>query len=116
MNARTNCLPDYIERDKSDDTFGITNQEKPLPQNSEDRKTCPRGDCLLDLCKSLDFPIVNDRKTCDIFGKFTSFQWNGSSIVDYVITSIASFDIISTMKVDNFYPWLSGDCALKYTL
>ena len=41
MNARTNSLPDYIERDKSDDMFGISNQEKPLPRNSEDRKTCP---------------------------------------------------------------------------
>ena len=116
MNARTNSLPDYIERDKSDDMFGITNQEKPLPRNSEDRKTCPSDDSILDLCKSLYFLIVNGRKSGDIFGKFTSFHWNGSSVVDYVITSMASFDRIRSMEVDNFYPWLSDHCALKYTL
>ena len=65
------------------------------------------------MCKSLDFLIVNGRKSGDIFGKFTSFQWNGSSTVDYVITSMASFDGINSMEVDSFYPW---HCALKYTL
>ena len=96
--------------------FGISNQEKPLPRNSEDRKTFPRGDSLLNLCKSLDFLIVNGRKSGDIFGKFTSSQWNDSSVVDYVITSMASFDRISSMEVNNFYPWLSDHCALKYSL
>ena len=42
MNARTNSLPDYIERDKTDDMFGISNQENPLPRNSEDRKNLPK--------------------------------------------------------------------------
>ena len=29
---------------------------------------------------------------------------------------MASFDRISSMEVDNFYPWLSDHCALKYSL
>lgn len=110
FNARTGTEPDFIEYDKSDDSFYILNLEKPLVRNSEDRKLCERGTKLLDLCKSMDFLIVNGRKTGDIFGKYTSIHWNGSSIVDYVITPALSFDRVMKFQVGKFYPWFSDHC------
>ena len=86
LNARTGTKADYITGDKYDHILGIENTKSNIPRNSEDRHVCERGALLLDLCKSLDFHIVNGRKPGDIFGKFTSHQWNGSSVVDYVIT------------------------------
>ena len=99
LNARTGNLPDYIVSDKSDELFGVLNNEKPSTRNSQDGKTCTRGSRLLDLCQAFDFLILNGRKTGDIFGKCTSFQWNGSSVVDYVISPASSFDIVTTLEV-----------------
>ena len=88
FNARTNVDDDTIAVDKYDDTFMIPTEN--LPQNiqsriSEDRVASDhRGKELLELCKSLGLIILNGRKVGDIFGKYTSFQWNGCSVVDYV--------------------------------
>ena len=116
LNARTSNNSDYIENDKFDEAFGIENNEKLPSRNSEDPQSCPRGSCLLDMCKSMDYLILNGRKTGDIFGKFTSFQWNGNSVVDYVITQASFFDNISTLQVGQFIPWLSDHCNLTYKL
>ena len=116
LNARTGTEPDYIEHDKSDDIFNIQNLEKPLSRNSDDKKLCERGTKLLDLCKYMDFLIVNGRKTEDIFGKYTSIQWNGSSVVDYVITPASSFDRIMKFQVGKYYPWFSDHCPLFYLI
>ena len=117
FNAHTNNLPDYLVTDKTDEIFGIENGEKPLSRNSEDRKpTNERGLCLLELCKAYDFLIVNGRKTGDIFGKYTSFQWNGSRTVDYVISAIEDHDRILDFKVGAFCPWFSDHCPLHYNI
>ena len=39
-----------------------------------------RGRELLDLCKVNDMIISNGRKIGDLFGKYTSHQWNGSAL------------------------------------
>ena len=116
VNARTGCHPDFIASDKFDNVFGIENQDDNPIRNSEDKITCERGAVLLDLCKSLDFRIANGRKAGDIFGKYTSIQWNGSSVVDYVMTSLTSFYKITDFKVGKFYPWFSDHCPLLYTI
>ena len=95
FNARTANIPDFIKKDKMDDIFHIENQEEPLLRNSEDKKTCERGLSMLDLCRSLDYLILNGRNTGDIFGKYTSFQWKGSSVVDYALSSRDLFDKIT---------------------
>ena len=49
-------------------------------------------------------------------GGHTSFQWNGNSVVDYVIASNSIYSSINYFKVGNFIPWLSDHCALRYRL
>ena len=77
------------------------------PRNSEDTKSNSRGDELLDFCKNNEFAIVNGRKVGDLFGKYTSHQYNGSSAVDFVLTPIVEFEKISYLEVGDFTPWLS---------
>ena len=116
FNARTSNGTDIVEPDKFDPIIPTieTNQSYISPRNSKDKKLDGRGKELLDLCKSLDLSIVNGRKTGDIFGDFTSFQWNGNGLVDYVITSKNLFSSVLSLKVGNFMPWISDHCALHY--
>ena len=51
------------------------------------------------MSKSSGLVILNGRKTGDVFGKLTSFQWNGSSVADYVIVSQSIYDNIEYFKV-----------------
>ena len=107
LNARTGNHSATIIPDKSDEDFNIHNNN-PLPKrNSQDKAINERGNELLGICKSLEFSIINGRKTGDPFGNFTCFKWNGNSVVDYVISSDSIFDQISTLKIGNYMPLLS---------
>ena len=99
LNARTKNERDFIKTGnfvKTDqiigplDTFILDsdttdNSYDWETRNSEDKAAVDtRGRILLELCKTLDLIIVNGRKTGDLFGGITSFQWNGNSVIDYV--------------------------------
>ena len=115
FNARTNVDSDTIKPDKFDN-FYIPSNDIPH-RNSEDIiPSDHRGKELLELCKSQGLVILNGRKSGDIFGKYTSFQWNGNSVVDYVIVSQSIYDDIEYFKVGNYIPWLSDHCAVRYKL
>ena len=98
LNARVSNEKDFLEFDKFD-LEGEMDENQMTPRNSEDKVTCGRGNELLELCKSLDLCILNGRKTGDIFGKFTSFQWKGNGVVDYLICSQSLEPDILSMKV-----------------
>ena len=71
-----------------------------------------RGKDLLDFCKANVFLIVNWRKIGDIFGKYTSHQWNGTSVVDYLITPNKNLIKILNFTVVDYLPWLSDHCPI----
>ena len=77
------------------------------PRNSEDKNDNPRDDELLDFCKTNDFAIIDGRKIGDLFGKYTSHQYNGSSVIDLTITSFDYYDNITFFQVGDYVPWLS---------
>ena len=111
FNGRTGLKNDFIQPDAFlDDLFGGSSRELSdflPPRNSEDNHSNARGEELLDFCISNEFAIVNGRKIGDLFGKCTSHQYNGSSVVDCVLAPIAYFEKISHFKVGSFTPWLS---------
>ena len=115
LNAKTGTLDDTIPPDKSDELFDLLLEEPPPKRNSQDGAVNPRGNDLLDMCRSLDLNIVNGRKTGDVFGKYTCFKWNGNSVVDYLITSSSVFQKNSMFEVGEFLPWLSDHCPLYFT-
>ena len=117
FNARTNVINDTIVRDKFDTVF-MRNDSGDIPnRNSEDKVPADhRGKELLELCKSLELVILNGRKIGDLFGKFTSLQWNGNSVVDYVLASQSIYSSITYFKIGDFIPWLSDHCATRFKL
>ena len=117
FNAHTNSVPDYTESDNFVEGSSDTFQHPVSTRNSEDNSQVDmRGEELLELCKSLNLNILNGRKLGDIFGKLTSFQWNGQSVVDYVVTSYELFPFINYFAVGGFSPWISDHCPLHFKL
>ena len=112
MNARTGQNEDFVKHDKFDETFGIENNCSHPTRNSEDLFLNTRGNELLDFCKANDYVIVNGRKVGDIFGKHTSHQWNGSALVDYLITPNQDYDKIDNFSIGEYTPWLSDHCPI----
>ena len=63
-----------------------------------------RGSELLNICMSLNMVILNGRKPGDIFGKYTSFHWNGKEVVvDYGIVPADIFENISFFYVGSYF-------------
>ena len=54
-------------------------------RNSQDKKTNSNRKHLADLCMINNLKILNGRKIGDLTGKYTCHQYNGSSVVDYII-------------------------------
>ena len=112
LNARTGQNEDFLRHDKFDEDFGFENHYNLPTRNSQDFTANTRGNELLDFCKANDYVIVNGRKIGDIFGKYTSHQWNGSSVVDYLITSNTDYNKIHNFTVGEYIPWLSDHCPI----
>ena len=85
-------------------------------RNSEDLKTNPRGNELLDICKLNDIFILNGRTTGDIFGNYTCHNWNGSSVVDYFLTPNYFINRFLEFSIGKYIPWLSDHCIIKTTI
>ena len=118
LNARTSTDPDFVQVGKHPDSYEEEMDEHeidddPNLRNSEDRILNVRGKELLDLCKLNKLIITNGRKSGDPFGKFTCHKWNGSSVVDYLLSPISSFDSVTSFIVGDFIPWLSDHCIIK---
>ena len=65
-------------------------------------KTDDFGRSLLDMCISSQCRILNGRTLGDTEGKPTSYQYNGSAVVDYSIISQSLINHISYFKVEEF--------------
>ena len=115
INARTSNTNDTVEPDKYD--VGNEKEQLKIPlRNSADKIKDGRGRELIELCKSLDLCILNGRKTGDQFGSFKSFQWKGSGVVDYAISSQSLFSKISSFSVGDCKPWISDHCAIHHSI
>ena len=75
-----------------------------------------RGRGLVDICKATGVVILNGRKTGELYGKYTCFQWNGSSTVDYVLVNENLYDNIVLFKVGKFISWISDHCAIHFQI
>ena len=116
INARTGIEQDFIENDKYDQNIGIENVFNQYIRNSEDQEIKTRGKDLLDICKMNDYLIMNGRTIGDLFGKFTSHQWNGSSVVDYFIVPNYFAKHVINFTVGEYLPWLSDHCPTHATI
>ena len=117
LNAHTGIKEDMIQPNKFDQDVEINeNFELPSRNSEHTSSTNIRGDELLELCKAHNLVILNGRKTGDPWGKITSYQWNGTAVVDYVITSLDLFKNITSFKVGDYSPWVSDHCPLLFEM
>lgn len=104
LNARTSNCPDFIRTDQRFDNLpvDIVGVSTPHDRNNEDKILNKQGKDLLDLCLSSNLQIANGRTVGDIFGAMTCHKWNGSSLVDYFLTSPDLSRHISKLIVREF--------------
>ncbi|KAK6196404.1 hypothetical protein SNE40_001636 [Patella caerulea] len=118
LNCRTADCTDFIENDKISPHFQLYDNymaDNAKYRNSKDTKIDTQGTKLLEICKMNSLRILNGRTGGDSFGEFTSYHYNGRSVVDY---SIASENIIK--HIPNFcvnkLTALSDHCQLWFIL
>ena len=89
FNARIGDLKDYIAGDYQIDSLPENYDfDHPFHRNNMDLGSpSPFGKNLIDLCINSKVRILNGRTPGDVLGKPTSYQPNGSSVVDYVLAS-----------------------------
>ena len=76
-------------------------------RSSQDCIVNERGRDLIDFCVSQDLHCLNGRTVGDLSGKFTSFQYNGNSVVDYCLISNSVTNNVLYFKVHDHIPVLS---------
>ncbi|KAK3082441.1 hypothetical protein FSP39_009605 [Pinctada imbricata] len=99
FNARTGRLQcDYIIDDENRymDFDSSYISDNPIYERiSMDKSVNEYGRNLLELCKANRLRILNGRTIGDTIGKFTCYQWNGCSVVDYCIVTE---DLLGTVE------------------
>ena len=115
LNARTGVEQDFVTFDKLDNSDSNCAEDL-YSRNSEDKTTNKRGKELLDICKVNELLITNGRKVGDLFGKFTSHQWNGSALNDYLLTPVPFLNRIASFSVGDYVPWISDHCPIYSTI
>ena len=105
FNARTASAAGACQEDFSDilDASLQPGAETsvPLPsRQSADTHLCAFGKTLLDICEASDICILNGRTPGDTDGRFTCHTAQGSSVVDYFLTSSHMTSAVSCMVVN----------------
>ena len=107
FNARTGTMQDYIDIDGED--------RQPSERTNKDSKVNTNGRALIDVCKTTDMMILNGRSGKDRgVGNFTCNNYNGKSVVDYIIADNSLIDKLLNFEIKQFDPSLSDvHCGLK---
>ena len=102
FNARTGRSIDYIQMDSNHNYYKLPNNydyETFHERHSMDQIIQKNGRRLVNICMNNQLYIQNGRTLGDLQGKFTCFQPQGCSVVDYVICSQELTREIKYMKV-----------------
>lgn len=118
LNARTGNKSDHIRNDSDRylpiNNLNIYNRDEQLEtRNNQDIQLNPRGQSLIDLCISSQIRIMNGRTLGDLSGRFTCHKHNGSSTVDYCLTSEPLSQLITYFQVHNFIGDLSDHSRIS---
>ncbi|MEW8545253.1 MAG: reverse transcriptase family protein, partial [Candidatus Thiodiazotropha sp.] len=104
FNSRTSDSHDYFDFDKYlDETLYNLNTCSRPNRTNKDCVIDYHGLRLLELCQATGLLIVNGRLFNDMNqGKFTFCSQAGQSTVDYLLTDLSNFDILSFFDVLDF--------------
>lgn len=94
----------------------IDNNEFELPfRHNEDKEVNSFGRKLIKFLNETNLMIINGRKLGDSVGSKTCYKYNGSSVVDYFITTYNLFSNVLNFIVDN-QTWYSDHSPLSLSL
>jgi exonuclease III len=118
LNARTGNLNFDPEEDEPEEDQESVPNSHPGPENrtSKDGVINSRGNIFLDFLACCKLSLLNGCFLGDILGEFTSINYNGASVVDYMaatpnlLESIESFKVLELSKFSDHKPCL---CKLK---
>jgi hypothetical protein len=106
FNARTSAADDYVDcryfADHMPDMLLVGNDfPEVLPERHNSDKGGLKGwhNEFLDLCRSSGLFILNGKIASDELGECTCFANGGSSLVDYMVASLALFDCATSLVV-----------------
>jgi hypothetical protein len=98
FNARTAALSDFVNLD---DESTIALKER----LNKDKVVNNNGKQLLDLCKTIECPIINGRYGLDgKKGDYTCYTHNGKSTIDYFLADLNTCEKVTYMEVLSFDP------------
>ncbi len=117
LNSRTDNLKDFIVNYSGDEKAGdkicmADNVIEPISRFNNDMVVNEYGKQLVQFCKNTDMLIMNGRMEGDIPGKYTFYNKNGSSTVDYGIVSNSFTNNILYFHVTAPNAW-SDHCLIK---
>ena len=117
LNARTANKLDYILNDEIDQPNAnpfYTYDDQNIPSRSNnDLSQNEYGQEIVDICIESGLRILNGRKLGDIEGKYTCHKYNGSSTIDYAITSHDIYPKILYFQVSDFIGSVSDHCKIS---
>lgn len=116
FNARINTENDTIDPDKYDEQLGLSFTAIPSRNSEDTGETNIRGVEFLNMCKALNMTILNGRKSGDLFGKYTSINWNGRAVVDFGVVPVDSYEAVSSFTVGSYAPFISDHCPIIFDL
>lgn len=101
MNARIGTCNECILYDNNDNVEVPENyvHDEMMKRVSSDIKVNSYGRKLLKMCTSLQMRVLNGRTLGDLNGGFTCWQWNGRSVVDYIIVQSDKQKSVKWFKV-----------------
>ena len=94
-----------IGSDKSNDPIPCLNNLMPdQPSSNSQRSSCDHtvnnyGKKIIRVCNSFNLKVVNGQAAGDLLGNYTCFNYNGSSVVDLIITDNIFFTYIDSLRV-----------------
>jgi exonuclease III len=100
LNSRISNHDETLQDSREIDSLsGLDQNEYNGKRNSSDHVTNMFGRKLLDICRQCNLNILNGRALGDLQGQFTSFHYNGSSVIDYCIVNSEFYTKIVYFKV-----------------
>ena len=92
MNGRSARIRDFIDTSENKHTDDIPPSLVNNKRNNIDSQSNSHSLTLIDLCKTCNLRVINERKMGDSFGKPTYFSSEGScSTIDYFFQQVPSF-------------------------
>ncbi|KAE9400515.1 hypothetical protein BT96DRAFT_745827, partial [Gymnopus androsaceus JB14] len=115
--AATSTKPVVVMGDLNGRTGSCTASTDSPTRSSLDTKSNSRGTWITKLCKDNNLEIINGTQfESSVPGELTSFQPNGSSVIDYVLISKAALPLLENRCMTVVRSSLSDHASPRLTI